>query len=292
MFLYHEVDNSVILNHFIMSLPFQLNDLPPDPWANLRTFTDARIAIGRTGTAEPLRASLDFKLAHAHARDAVHSALDLDKLRAQFQTFQLPVLTLHSQAKDRLEYIQRPDFGRCLNVVSHNELATLLTQTSLSFKTLPMLCTYDVVLIFADGLSATAINEHAFPLLELLIPKLQNLNLKMGPLSIIEQGRVAIGDEVGALLDAQIAVIFIGERPGLSSPDSMGAYLTYAPKIGTTDEARNCVSNIRTRGLVYAAAVEKIVYLIEESLRLKLTGIGLKDMEMGTNSHSRLNESL
>ena len=286
MFLYHEVDNSVILNHFIMSLPFQLNDLPPDPWANLRTFTDARIAIGRTGTAEPLRASLDFKLAHAHARDAVHSALDLAKLTAQFQTFQLPVLTLHSQAKDRFEYIQRPDFGRRLDAVSHNDLATFLTQTA------PTSCTYDVALIFADGLSATAINEHAFPLLELLIPKLQNLNLKMGPLSIIEQGRVAIGDEVGALLNAQIAVIFIGERPGLSSPDSMGAYLTYAPQIGTTDEARNCVSNIRTRGLVYAAAVEKIVYLIEESLRLKLTGVGLKDMEMGTNGHSRLNESV
>ena len=284
----------IILNHVIMSLPFQLNNPSPDPWANLRTFTDARIAIGRTGTAEPLRASLDFKLAHAHARDAVHSALDLAKLTAQFQTFQLPVLTLHSQAKDRFEYIQRPDFGRRLDTVSHNELATLLTQTQTSVRinTAPTLCTYDVALIFADGLSATAINEHAFPLLELLIPKLQNLNLKMGPLSIIEQGRVAIGDEVGALLNAQIAVIFIGERPGLSSPDSMGAYLTYAPQIGTTDEARNCVSNIRTRGLVYAAAVEKIVYLIEESLRLKLTGVGLKDMEMGTNGHSRLNESV
>ena len=284
MFFYHEVDNSVILNPILMSLPFQLNDPSPDPWANLRTFTDARIAIGRTGTAEPLRASLDFKLAHAHARDAVHSALDLDKLRAQFQTFQLPVLTLHSQAKDRLTYIQRPDFGRCLDVVSHNELATLSTQAQTSAR----LNACDVALIFADGLSATAINEHAFPLLQLLIPRLQNLNLKIAPLSIIEQGRVAIGDEVGALLNAQLAVIFIGERPGLSSPDSMGAYLTYAPKIGTTDEARNCVSNIRTRGLVYAAAVEKIVYLIEASLRLKLTGVGLKDMETGANNYSTL----
>ncbi|MBO9565029.1 MAG: ethanolamine ammonia-lyase subunit EutC [Niastella sp.] len=240
-----------------------------DPWASLKAFTPARIALGRTGTAIPLQEVLQFRMAHAHARDAVYSLLNTDTLIAQLQSLQLPVNLLHSQAADRHEYLQRPDKGRKLDIDSINLLTSLAgssTQQSVS-------------IVLADGLSATAINNNALPLLEILLPMLQQAAIPLAPLSIVQQARVAIGDEIGSLLKAELVVVLIGERPGLSSPDSLGVYLTYRPQPGLTDEARNCISNIRPEGLSYQAAATKLFYLIRESFRLRLSGVLLKDNE-------------
>jgi ethanolamine ammonia-lyase small subunit len=240
-----------------------------DIWHPLKAFTNARIALGRTGTAIPLKEVLAFKLAFAYAKDAVYSVLNMEELIAQLNVFNLPIYTLQSRAISREMYLQRPDFGRLLNTKSID----LLKENKSAIK-------YDVAIIIADGLSATAINKHAFPVVELLINELNRLNYSIAPIAIVEQGRVAIGDETGYYLNAQMSVVLIGERPGLTSPDSMGAYLTYHPKQGLTDERRNCVSNIRPEGLMYELAAQKILYLIQESLRLKLSGVDLKDNSM------------
>jgi ethanolamine ammonia-lyase small subunit len=236
-----------------------------DPWVLLRSFTAARIALGRTGTAVPLKETLNFKLAHAQARDAVYSVLQVDELITSLRLFQLPVYLLHSNAGSRLEYLQRPDKGRQLN---NHSIIQLEEERGTN---------YDVAFILADGLSATAINHHALPLLELLIPALQSVHINIGPISIVQQARVAIADEIGALFNAKLSVIFIGERPGLSSSDSLGAYITFGPRIGLTDDSRNCISNIRPDGLACQIAAEKLMYLIQESMRLKISGISLKD---------------
>lgn len=236
-----------------------------DPWAGLRAFTAARIALGRTGSSVPLHEALAFRLAHAHARDAVYSALDAEALLPALQPLQLPVLQVHSQAPDRLHYLQRPDLGR--------RLAPECQQTLSAPGSAPA----DVVLILADGLSAEAVNRHAAPVLALLVPRLQQAGFRLAPLVIAEQARVALSDDIGAALGARLALMFIGERPGLSAPDSLGAYLTFAPKPGLTDEARNCVSNIRPEGLPYPAAAEKLQWLVQESLRRGLSGVQLKD---------------
>ena len=243
------------------------NIIQPDPWASLKAFTTARIALGRTGTAIPLKEVLSFRLAHAHARDAVYSGLSVNILQEQLQPFHLPVLLLHSCAADRYEYLQRPDKGRKLDAHSIELLKT--ADASLKQK--------DVAIVIADGLSATAINVHTQSLLQLLIPMLRGAGITIAPISMVQQGRVASGDEIGALLQAKITLMLIGERPGLSAADSMGAYLTFAPQPGITDEARNCVSNIREEGLRYQPAAEKLFYLVREALRLELTGVGLKD---------------
>jgi ethanolamine ammonia-lyase small subunit len=241
------------------------NIVEKDTWQSLKTFTAARIALGSTGVAMPLKEVLDFKLAHAHARDAVYSLLNETDLVTDLEHFQLPIYSLNSKANARHEYLQRPDFGRQLNEISKTQLEKA--------QVTPV----DVALILADGLSATAINNHVIPLLHVLTPLLQQAGFSIAPLSIVHQARVAIGDEIGFLLKAQFSVILIGERPGLSSPDSMGAYLTYKPMVGLTDESRNCVSNIRPEGLGYQAAAEKIFYLINESFRLQYSGVALKD---------------
>jgi ethanolamine ammonia-lyase small subunit len=240
-----------------------------DIWHPLKAFTNARIALGRTGTAIPLKEVLQFKLAFAHAKDAVYSALNVEELKKKLIVFNLPIYSLQSKAINREMYLQRPDFGRLLNTASIN----LLKENKSVIK-------YDVAIIIADGLSAIAMNKHAFSVVELLINELKRLNYSIAPITIVEQGRVAIGDETGYYLNAQMSVVLIGERPGLTSPDSMGAYLTYNPKLGLTDERRNCVSNIRPEGLVYEFAAQKILYLIQESLRLKLSGVELKDNSM------------
>jgi ethanolamine ammonia-lyase small subunit len=246
-----------------------LPDLPPaaapepDPWASLRAFTAARIALGRTGISVPLREALAFKLAHAHARDAVYSVLDTERLLSELATLGLPVHQVSSQAQNRQEYLQRPDHGRQLAGASK---ATLAADTD---------C--DITIVLADGLSATAINAHAVPLLRLLLPELRAMGLRLGPLVLAEQARVALGDEIGHLLRAQLVLVLIGERPGLSAPDSLGAYFTYGPCPGLTDEARNCVSNIRPAGLPYAAAAAKLGWLLREALRRQLSGVALKD---------------
>jgi ethanolamine ammonia-lyase small subunit len=235
-----------------------------EPLKALQEFTSARIAIGRVGTSIPLKQSLDFKLAHAHARDAVYSELQLDHLTELFKQFELHVLHLHSQVADRRQYLQRPDLGRKLNDESLTQLEDYFVST-------------DIAIIVADGLSATAVNENTLGLLKELIPLLSAAGFKFAPISLVEQGRVAIGDDIGYNLKAQLSLVLIGERPGLSAADSVGAYLTYNPKPGLTDETRNCVSNIRPKGLTYKKAAKKIFYLISEAFKLKLSGVGLKD---------------
>ncbi|RSK33085.1 ethanolamine ammonia-lyase subunit EutC [Hymenobacter metallilatus] len=237
-----------------------------DPWAGLRAYTAARIALGRTGSSVPLREALAFRLAHAHARDAVYSTLNLPHLTAGLRALALPVQPVRSRAETREQYLQRPDYGRQLAQESRQLLQDAGAPEAA-----------DVALILADGLSATAVNEHALPLLHQLLPKLRQAGLRLAPGVLAEQARVALSDEIGELLGARLALMLIGERPGLSAPHSLGAYLTYAPRPGRTDEARNCVSNIRPEGLPYAAAADKLLYLVQESLRRQLSGVALKD---------------
>ena len=230
----------------------------------LQEFTSARIAIGRVGTSIPLKQSLEFKLAHAHARDAVYSELDINNLTDVLKQFDLPVLHLNSRVNDHRQYLQRPDLGRRLNDESLNLLLDHHKET-------------DIAIILADGLSATAVNENAAGLIQALIPQLLAAGFKLAPISMVEQGRVAIGDDIGHGLKAKLSLVLIGERPGLSSADSLGAYLTYNPKPGLTDEMRNCISNIRPGGLIYKKAAKKIFYLISEAFKRKLSGVDLKD---------------
>lgn len=233
----------------------------------LKQFTTARIGIGRTGAGIPLKQSLELKLAHAHARDAVYSELDTDKLSSELKQFDTPVLLLHSEAVYREMYLQRPDLGRLLN----KESIELIKDYSDSKADI------DIVITIADGLSATGVNYHAISLLKVLVPQLQSAGMKLGPIILVKQGRVAVADEIGIHLKAKLSLILIGERPGLSSADSMGCYITYSPKPGLTDESRNCISNIRPHGLAFKSASRKIFYLIQEAFKRKLSGIGLKD---------------
>ena len=237
---------------------------PVEPLIALQEFTAARIAIGRAGTSIPVKQSLEFKLAHAHARDAVYSELDIEGLSESLKQFGLPVLHLHSKAGYREQYLQRPDLGRSLNEESLIELADHNSPT-------------DISIIIADGLSAIAVNANAMGLLELLVPLLLSANLKLAGISLVKQGRVAIADEIASALNAKLSLMLIGERPGLSSADSIGVYLTFNPKPGLTDEARNCVSNIRPKGLSNTQASKKIFYLVQESFKRKLSGFLLKD---------------
>jgi ethanolamine ammonia-lyase small subunit len=234
-----------------------------DPWHGLRKFTNARIALGRTGVSIPTKENLQFRMAHAFARDAVFAVMDVGALEKALEQHH-SCLLLHSQALDRHQYLQRPDLGRKLNEASIDCVASFAGA-------------YDVCINVADGLSSTAINRHALPFLTILIPKLKDAAYSLSPVCLIEQGRVAISDETGMSIGAKVSLILIGERPGLSSPDSMGVYLTYGPGVGNTDEKRNCISNIGPGGLHYEAAADKLLYLISESLRLQLSGVQLKD---------------
>lgn len=237
-----------------------------DQWQFLQNYTPARIARGRVGHSLPTAELLKFQADHAQARDAVYSELKvLDLFQALLSTFNLEVLRLQSEVKSRSQYLQRPDLGRTINQASRK----ILLEEDASES--------DICFVIADGLSATAVNEHAFPFLNHLIPKLQTENWEIAPICIVEQGRVAIADEIGFLLKASIVIILIGERPGLTSPDSVGAYITYQPQLGLTDESRNCVSNIRPEGLNYELASEKIFYLLNEIKVKKISGVQLKD---------------
>lgn len=240
-------------------------DVKPDGWEPLKAYTNARIALGRTGVSVPLKESLQFKLAHAHAKDAVYSQLDVITLQADFAPTDLPIYSIRSQAANRDMYLQRPDLGRLLADTSVEVLKR--------FDQSPA----DISIIVADGLSATAIMKNAGPVVNLLVEKIRQAGYSLAPILLVEQGRVAIMDAIGGLLRPRLAIILIGERPGLSSFDSMGAYLTYAPQPGLTDERRNCVSNIREQGLAPTMAVDKLMYLIHTAFRLQLTGVALKD---------------
>ncbi|MBC8151308.1 MAG: ethanolamine ammonia-lyase subunit EutC [Bacteroidetes bacterium] len=241
------------------------DDFSSDPWAFLRTHTAARIAQGRTGHSLPSHALLDFQLDHARARDAVFSELDLPCLTTELALLHPAVLTLHSQATSRREYLQRPDLGRRLNIQTKFPTAGL---TGIRV---------DLSIVIADGLSAAAVNHHAVPVVSRLVTAVNKLGWSLAPIALVRQGRVAIADEVAHALGADLLVMLIGERPGLSSPDSLGAYLTFRPRPGLTDESRNCVSNIRPEGLPYDFAVQKLMYLLTEMKTRRLSGVGLKD---------------
>lgn len=243
------------------------------PWEALKNFTDARIALGRAGVSQPTGAHLAFQLAHAQARDAVHLPFDALGMESGLQGLGLPTLRLHSQATDRTLYLQRPDLGRRLDAASLKALTDWQSQHG----DVP---DFDVAFVLVDGLSARAIHQNAVPLVTRMLRRLQDDNRQswtVAPLTVVSQGRVAIGDEVGATLRARTVVVLIGERPGLSSPDSMGLYLTWAPQVGTTDAARNCISNVRPAGLSVDAAAATLHTLLSQARLKQLTGVGLKD---------------
>jgi ethanolamine ammonia-lyase small subunit len=236
-----------------------------DAWQALRRFTRARIALGRVGSGLPTASWLEFNLAHAQARDAVHESLDTAALKTQLAEHGWTSIEVSSAAPDRAHYLRRPDSGRRLSDASRERLMDMDSHEK----------GFDVVFVIADGLSAFAGTRHAIELLSLLRPRMKDWAI--GPVVIATQARVALGDEIGALLRATLIVMLIGERPGLSSPDSLGIYFTYAPKPGRSDADRNCISNVRPEGLSYAAAAHKLHVLLSEARRIKLTGVGLKD---------------
>lgn len=255
----------------------QESDIVTDnPWHKLRAFTDARIGLGRAGVSLPTQHLLDFQLAHAKARDAVNRPLDISSLKQSLMTRQffssVEPLVLQSQASNRAVYLQRPDYGRLLNQSS----ADLLAQHGA-----PKQSPYDLVIVVADGLSALAVEQNVEPFLEALSTQLavqtKQDNWNIAPLCLVEQGRVAIGDDIAERLNAACVIVLIGERPGLSSPDSLGLYLTWDAHVGRTDAFRNCISNIRPAGMSYQDAADKACYLFNEARRLKLSGVELKD---------------
>ena len=240
------------------------NTVITNQWQLLKSYTPARVALGRTGNAIPVTAALQLKLSHAYAKDAVHAALDINSMEQSLQQLQHPVLCVCSKAVNRQVYLQRPDLGRQLD-----ESSSILLQSAQK--------DFDVAVILADGLSAIAMQLHAPMVLQHLMPLLQNAGLTVAPIIIVTQARVAIGDAIGSLLRSKVSVVLIGERPGLSVSDSMGIYTTYQPVTGLTDESRNCISNIHDNGLDYNTAAQKAFMLIENSIKLKLSGVQLKE---------------
>lgn len=234
-----------------------------DAWLALRRHTPARVALGRSGSSLPTREVLAFDTAHALARDAVHLPLDVDALEATLVADGWPVSRVHSAARDRATYLLRPDLGRRLDEASAAQLKGTAPSPDLMF-------------VVGDGLSSRAVAHHAAPLLA-AVRATAPAGWRLGPVVIAEQARVALGDPVGEAFGASLVAVLIGERPGLSSPDSLGIYLTWQPRTGRTDAERNCISNVRPEGLSYADAARRLVWLCGEALRLRLTGVGLKD---------------
>jgi ethanolamine ammonia-lyase small subunit len=242
-------------------------------WTALRRFTDARIALGRAGHSQPTHAHLAFQLAHAQARDAVHLPFDAQGTAASLQALGLPILLLHSAAADRATYLQRPDLGRRLDARSCQALADWQAQAAPDLH-------HDLAFVVADGLSALAVHQNAVALITSTLALLQADPAQawsVAPVAVVELGRVAVGDEAGHGLRANVVVVLIGERPGLSSPDSLGIYITWAPQVGLTDASRNCISNVRPAGLSIPAAAAKLHQLLTQSRLRQLTGVALKD---------------
>jgi len=237
------------------------NAIEIDPFARFRDVTRARIGLGRSGDAMPTRAILEFQLAHARARDAVHGQVDFQTLKEQL----LPAPSIHvrSRAKDRATYLSRPDLGRTVN---SDDLPTSSER-------------HDIAFVIADGLSAAAVESHAVPLFKACMKRLGGFTV--APVILGEQARVAFGDEAAAAFGAEVAIVLIGERPGLSVPDSLGAYITFRPRAGRRDSERNCISNIHADGLSYEAGAEKVAWIVREALRLQLTGVDLKENAEG-----------
>jgi len=237
----------------------------PDPSHRLRAFTPARVALGRAGGSLPTRALLDFQLAHALARDAVHEPFDAQVVAKAIGALGQEVTPLRSSAGERQAYLLRPDLGRTLDEQSRRTLAQQPFGEC------------DVSIIVSDGLSALAAHRQAPALLEELLPRLREARLAIAPIAVVPFARVALQDEIGMAMKARVALILLGERPGLGSPDSLGAYLVFDPRPGRTDAERNCVSNIRPAGLPPAQAADLLHYLITQSLRRRISGVALKD---------------
>ncbi|WP_439588625.1 ethanolamine ammonia-lyase subunit EutC [Hydrogenophaga sp.] len=239
-----------------------------DPWTELRRHTPARIALGRAGSSLPTAELLRFSAAHARARDAVHVALDIEALALDAAQAGWPPVMVASEAPTRVDYLRRPDLGRRLRAEDRQHLRDVATGPA------------DLVVVLGDGLSALAVQSHALAVLTALHRSLAaspDAPLQCAPLVVATQARVALADDVGAALQARLALILLGERPGLSAADSLGAYLTHEPRPGRTDAERNCVSNIRPDGLAPAAAGQRLAWLVRQALRRGLTGVGLKD---------------
>jgi ethanolamine ammonia-lyase small subunit len=257
----------------------ELADLHPLPSMNpvlaerLRGLTPARVGLRRTGISIETGDLLDFQLAHARARDAVHAPMQPGHVLAGLRSLTAKgALLLHSAARDRATYLQRPDLGRRLDQASHTKLSELEQIHSNEGRSISF--------VIADGLSSLAVERHVLPLLEELLPALQaDANPStLAPICVVEQGRVAVGDEIATLVGADLVIVLIGERPGLSSPDSLGAYITWKPQPGrTTDAERNCISNIRREGLSYIQASARLMHYIHEAITRQLTGVALKD---------------
>ena len=242
-----------------------------DPWHKLTEFTSARIGLGRAGMSLPTRACLDFQLAHALARDAVNIPLDFDRLAQGLAALGYQSLGLKTQAENQRLYLQRPDLGRLL---SASAIDTLAHNASLQA---------DAAIVVADGLSSKAIAHHAEPFLKLLLPELQASGYRLSPVCLVKHGRVAIGDAIAQHYAARLCIVLIGERPGLSSPDSMGIYFTYQAQAGVgTDADRNCISNIHRHGLSYQQALTTLLFLVNESEKLQFSGVNLKDESTDT----------
>ena len=245
-------------------------------WVSLRRLTAARIGLKRAGASLATAPLLEFRLAHARARDAVHEALDEAKLIAEIASLGLPAVKVASAAEDRQRYLMRPDLGRQLPADAEARLA-------------PHAGSYDVAFVLVDGLSARAVQTHAHPVLAGVLLPLQDEGWRIAPVVVARQGRVALGDAVAALLNADCVVVLIGERPGLTAPDSMGAYLTWQPRAETTDADRNCISNVRPEGISYADAAFKLVHLLRSMRARRLSGVHLKDDSDRLLIHGPLN---
>lgn len=239
-------------------------------WSRLRRLTDARIGLGRAGISQPTQVQLQFQLDHAKARDAIHIPLDAEQLSLVLKQQGLENIICHSQARDRTEYLQRPDLGRRLGPESSEQLKKCYAKTG----------NQQASIVIVDGLSSTAVQHHATSLTRTLVNALRKEQLSISPICIVQQGRVAIGDEIGELLHSELLILLVGERPGLSSPDSLGIYYTYAPRKGLNDAHRNCLSNIRPAGMSEEDATKKLMWLIRESRRRGLSGVALKDESM------------
>lgn len=249
-----------------------------NPWDKLREFTSARIALGRSGNSVPTDELLSFQLDHAQAMDAVHCSLNVDSLVAQLsdsysileQTLEPPVV-VSSKVTDRFMYLQRPDLGRQLNDASWQKLEAISKEHNAEL---------DLAIVVADGLSSVAIQNHAVPVISRLVSLMSaddDHQWNLAPIAVVNQGRVAVGDDVGECFNAKAVLVLIGERPGLTSPDSMGMYLTWGAKRGSKDSDRNCISNVRPQGLNYDDACQRAFYLLKEARKLQLSGVNLKD---------------
>lgn len=235
-------------------------------WTRLRRLTAARIGLSRSGASLSTAPLLAFQLAHARARDAVHAELDTPRLASDLAPLGLPVLTVSSAASDKQTYLMRPDLGRALTPESEQTLAAAGHGGS---------C--DVAFVVSDGLSARAVQSHAAPVVSATLQLLRREDWRLAPLVVVSHGRVAVGDAVASALRATCVVVLIGERPGLSAPDSMGAYLTCRPGVLTSDADRNCVSNIRPDGIGYADAAAKLAHLLNAMRKDGISGVSLKD---------------